>query len=141
MKSPTATVSIGGKDFTVAFDLNRLMAIEDGTQTKVYELISEFSTYFAFGTKDKAPTTAELTKAAKNFSVRKALAFVAACLDMSPKELGQVLPVKDLRVVSLGLASGLSQAVRQLNGVDEAAAEPAQDDAPRPIADPQTSSS
>lgn len=150
MKSPTVTVSLSGKDTTVTFDISRLMAIEEITEAKTYELVSEFSEYFAFGTKKKPPTKEQLVAAAKKFSVRKAFAFVAACLGLSHEELNRSLPLSELQGVFLSLAGGLASAVRQLNGVSEEVAEEPETESdenpeapgePHPTGAPQTSAS
>lgn len=122
--APKVEIDLGGTKHTVTFDLDRLVAIEAAMERTVLQTLSEFATYAPDVPKGQEPTPAQIREAAERFSLTTVGRFVAGCLGVPPAEIGRRIPLGRLREAFTLLVPGLVEAVQQLNGTPEPAADP-----------------
>lgn len=124
--APKVEIDLGGTKHTVVFDFDRLVAIEAATGRTAHQTLSEFATYAPDVPKDVKPTPAQMREAAERFSLTTVGRFVAGCLGIPPAEIGRKIPLRALPEVFMSLVPGFVEAIQQLNGAQEPAADPTQ---------------
>ncbi len=122
--APSVELAIGGWKHLVVFDFDRLVAIEAAMGRTALQTLSEFATYAPAVPDGQEPTPEQAREAAERFSVTTVGKFVAGCLGISPAEVGQKVPMGQIRDVFSALVPGFVDAVRQLSGTAEPAADP-----------------
>lgn len=122
--SPTVNITIAGKPVSVTFDFNRLVAIEAATGRTALQIIGEFATYSPSLPEGQEPTPEQTREAAERFSLTTVGRFVSGCLDLAAGDVGKAVPLGQIRDVFAALVPGFVEAVRQLSGTAEPAADP-----------------
>lgn len=124
--APTVTLTIGAATRAVVFDFNRLVAIEAATGRTALQIIGEFATYSPSLPEGQEPTPEQMREAAERFSLTTVGRFVGGCLDLAAGDVGKALPLGQIRDVFSALVPGFVDAVRQLSGTAEPAADPSE---------------
>ncbi len=114
---PTAKFTLGGREYSIEFNLDHLLKIEEEARLPIMKLAEEHLDQLAVrdaeGNPVKKPTDQQSSGRFKNVPASRMRALVAACIPM---------PVEAVPMVGLGnafmqLASALSQAIGQVMGV------------------------
>ena len=117
--SPVAKFSLGTKEYSIEFNLEHLLKLEDAAGTPIMQLAQEqldrLEVRDENGEPVEEPTPAQTSKAFMAVPLAKMRELVAVCMPM---------PVAEVPMVGLGkaymqLATALSQAVGQLTGTRE----------------------
>lgn len=122
--APQVEIAVAGWKHVVIFDFNRLVAIEAATGRTALQTLSEFARYAPDVAEGNVATEEQSREAAERFSLTTVGRFVAGCLGISFEEVGQKVPMGHIRDVFSALVPGFVDAVKQLNGSPEPAADP-----------------
>lgn len=133
--SMSATVTIGGKEFTVLFTIGTLIAIEERAGKTIGELVDDLQkASLQTSEGQEAPTQEQVADALRRFKVGPAVSFIAACTGATKEEINDGLPLSDLKAAFWRLGMGLADAFGELNGAkrgsDSTVPSPAGSEAP-----------
>jgi hypothetical protein len=116
---PTAKFTLGGNEYSIEFNLDHLLKIEEAAKLPIMKLAEEHLDQLAVrdaeGNPVKEPTDEQSSERFKSVPATRMRALVAACIPM---------PVETVPMVGLGnafirLATTLSQAVNQVMGAGD----------------------
>lgn len=125
MPAPTVTVTVGDTPRLIAFNLERLLAIEEITGMTLAANLAEFASLAPdFRIEPGQDLTPEqlvkLQTIATKFSLTRCVRFVAACLGMDVAHASAAIPVERVRPIFADLLPPFVEAIRQLNGSADA---------------------
>jgi hypothetical protein len=113
---PTAAFTLGGRAYTITFDLQHLLRIEEAAGVPLMVLAEQHLDQLAVrdekGEPVREPTQEQSGARFKQVPASRMRALVAACVPMPVDEV----PMAGLGTAFMSLASALSQAVGQVMG-------------------------
>lgn len=125
MPAPTVTITVGDTPRLIAFNLERLLAIEEVTGMTLAANLAEFASLapdfrIEPGEEPTPEQLAKLSEVATRFSLTRCVRFVAGCLGMDVARASATIPVERVRPIFAELLPPFVEAIRQLNGSADA---------------------